>query len=318
MTEFEFIRTFLLSQQDGDVLLGIGDDAAIVRPRTGYDLCFSSDMLVLGRHFFAEVAPADLAHKVLAVNVSDMAAMGATPRWVLLSAAFPQLDKDWLKAFCGSLFEQMRRYGITLIGGDTTRGDLVFNITIIGELPCGLGLKRSSAKVGDDIWVSGSVGMAAAALDGYLGKIRLPEKVWQACKTKLLRPVPRVDLGKSLLNLAHAAQDVSDGLAQDLGHILDASGVGAQLWTDQLPVLPDLRNCVEKRDLLKWQLSGGDDYELLFTAPEALRNQILAASEICATPVTRVGKILAETGLHIFDGAGCEIRLDKMGFDHFD
>ena len=175
--EFDFIRRHLTTAQpaDPELLLGIGDDAAIVRPRPGHDLCFSSDMLLAGRHFFPDVAPADLAHKILAVNISDMAAMGARPRWVMLSAALPELNPGWLEAFSGSLFAMLRRYGITLIGGDTTKGNLVFNVAITGELPAGLGLRRSGAQNGDDIWVSGQIGLAAAALHHIWQNIRLPE-----------------------------------------------------------------------------------------------------------------------------------------------
>lgn len=318
MTEFEFIRKFLSKQQsDRDVLLGIGDDAAIVRPRAGYDLCFSSDMLVSDRHFFADTAPQDLAHKILAVNVSDMASMGAVPRWVLLSAAFPFLDEEWLEQFCRSLFQQLEGYGITLIGGDTTRGPLVFNITIAGELPLGQGLTRSQAEEGDDIWVSGYIGMAAAALDGFLGKSVFPEQVWRACREKLLRPVPRVALGQALLPLAHAAQDVSDGLVQDLQHILTASDVGAELYADKIPVLPQLRACVDAETLAAWQLGGGDDYELLFTAPQAVSEQILEAAEQSRTPVCRIGRIDGSKRLKIMDCHGHEVQINKKGFDHF-
>ena len=242
MTEFDFIRRYLQRQQpDRDVVLGIGDDAAIVRPCAGMDWCFSSDMLLAGRHFFADVAPADLAHKVLAVNLSDMAAMGAAPRWVLLSAALPQLDEAWLQAFCDSLFALAAQFGVTLIGGDTTRGDYVFSVTIAGELPQGMALRRDAAQPGDDIWVSGQLGLAAAALNRHWQTVQLPQEVFAQCERARLRPQPRVALGRALLPFAHAAQDVSDGLGQDIGHILKASGVGAELWVDALPSLPDLR-----------------------------------------------------------------------------
>ena len=178
MTEFDFIRRYLKKQQDdAQVVLGIGDDAAIIRPQVGFDLCFSSDMLLKGRHFFADVQPDDLAWKVLAVNISDMAAMGATPRWVLLSVGLPELDESWLHRFCNNLFDLAQRFGVTLIGGDTTRGDLVFNVTIIGELPTGKALRRDAAKEGDDIWVSGQIGLAAAGLNHCLGKCVLTERI---------------------------------------------------------------------------------------------------------------------------------------------
>ncbi len=319
MNEFDFIRNYLIRQQkDAELVLGIGDDAAIVRPRPGYDLCFSSDMLLAGRHFFADVAAGDLAHKVLAVNVSDMAAMGAAPRWVLLSAALPYLDEAWLKDFCDTLFEQAQAYGITLIGGDTTRGDWVFNVTIIGELPQGAALRRSGAQPGDDIWVSGYLGMAAAGLAAIQGKLSLPVNIDVACRARLHRPQPRVGLGRHLLNVATSAMDVSDGLAQDLGHILQASMVGARVEAARLPALPALRRALPEEQLLPLQLAGGDDYELLFTAQQQAREQVFAASRAAGMPVSRIGRITDNIGrLEIVDGNGASVHLNHKGFDHF-
>ncbi|MDO4249518.1 MAG: thiamine-phosphate kinase [Neisseria sp.] len=319
MNEFDFIRHYLSRQQtDTEVVLGIGDDAAIVRPRSGYDLCFSSDMLLAGRHFFTDVAAGDLAHKVLAVNVSDMAAMGATPRWVLLSAALPYLDEAWLKDFCDTLFDQTRAYDITLIGGDTTRGDWVFNVTIIGELPQGAALCRSGAQPGDDIWVSGYLGAAAAGLASIQGKLSLPAEVDIACRTRLHRPQPRVGLGQHLLNVATSAMDVSDGLAQDLEHILQASAVGAHVEAALLPALPDLRRVLADERLFSLQLAGGDDYELLFTAPQQVREHVLAASRAASVPVSRIGRITDNSGcLEIVDANGASVHLNHKGFDHF-
>ena len=318
MTEFDFIRRYLQRQQpDRDVVLGIGDDAAIVRPRAGTDWCFSSDMLLAGRHFFADVAPADLAHKVLAVNLSDMAAMGAAPRWVLLSAALPQLDEAWLQAFCDSLFALAAQFGVTLIGGDTTRGDYVFSVTIAGELPQGMALRRDAAQRGDDIWVSGRLGLAAAALNRHWQTVQLPQEVFAQCERARLRPQPRVALGRALLPFAHAAQDVSDGLAQDIGHILKASGVGAELWVDALPSLPDLRACLPLERWREFVLAGGDDYELVFTAAPADRARVLAAAEQSTTAVTRVGRINDTGGLTMVAADGGEIQLTSLGFDHF-
>ncbi|UOO82443.1 thiamine-phosphate kinase [Uruburuella testudinis] len=318
MTEFDFIRRYLMRQQsDKDVLLGIGDDAAIVRPRTGFDLCFSSDMLLAGRHFFADVAPADLAHKVLAVNISDMAAMGAQPRWALLSAALPKLDEAWLQAFCDGLFGLAGQFGITLIGGDTTKGDYVFNITIAGELPQGQALRRDAAEAGDDIWVSGRIGLAAAALNHHWQTLVLPEAVHTLCEPARLRPMPRVALGQALLTVAHAAQDISDGLAQDIGHILKASGVGAEIFADRLPTLPILRTLLPQARLYDYLLAGGDDYELVFTAPEQQRDAVLAAGRAADTPVTRIGRVFAGEGLRILEANGKEMQLTHLGFDHF-
>ncbi|WP_244958843.1 thiamine-phosphate kinase [Neisseria shayeganii] len=317
--EFDFIRRHLqaMPQQDADVLLGIGDDAAIVRPRAGFDLCYSSDMLLAGRHFFADVAPEDLAHKILAVNISDMAAMGAVPRWVLLSAALPHLEENWLQRFSGSLFGMLKQYGISLIGGDTTRGDWVFNITIIGEVPQGQGLRRSGAQVDDDIWVSGRVGLAAAALNHIWQRVRLPENLLADCEAARLRPQPRVALGQALLPLAHAAQDISDGLAQDLGHILAASKVGALLEADRIPTLPGLRDCLPEALYDDFILAGGDDYELLFTAAPERRPHILAAAEHSRTPVARIGRITDTGYLKTVRTDGSELKLAKQGYDHF-
>ncbi len=318
MTEFDFIRRYLARQQhDAQVVLGIGDDAAIVRPRSGFDLCFSSDMLLAGRHFFADVAPADLAHKVLAVNISDMAAMGAQPRWALLSAALPALDEAWLTAFCDSLFALAKQFGVTLIGGDTTKGDYVFNVAIAGELPQGQALRRDAAEVGDDIWVSGNLGAAAAALYHRQGMFELPEAVYAACEPALLRPTPRVGLGQALLPFAHAAQDVSDGLAQDVGHILRASDVGAVIAADLLPTLPQLRDALPQARLYECMLGGGDDYELVFTAPSTCREAVLAAGRTSGTAVSRIGRINSGSGLRIEAADGSEIQLSSLGFDHF-
>lgn len=320
MTEFDFIRKYLQSrQQDHRVVLGIGDDAAIVRPRDGYDLCFSADMLLKNRHFFEDVAPADLAWKVLAVNISDMAAMGARPRWALLSAGLPELDEDWLRRFCNSLFDLAQRFGVTLIGGDTTRGDLVFNVTIVGELPRGQALRRDAAKVGDDIWVSGKIGLAASALNCILKQCELPPEVFRQCEAALLRPVPRVGLGQAILNLAHAAQDISDGLAQDIGHILAASDVGAEIWADEVPTLPELKQSLSREQWLHYTLAGGDDYELVFTAPQACRKTLLVAAQKSDTPITHIGKITDSGRLKVVNSVsdGTEIKLTALGFDHF-
>lgn len=319
MGEFDFIRRYLQAQTPpADVVLGVGDDAAIVRARSGFDWCFSTDMLLAGRHFFADDAPADIAHKVLAVNLSDMAAMGAAPRWALLAVALPILDDAWLRPFCQHLFALADQYGLTLIGGDTTRGDYVFSVTIAGELPHGQSLRRSSAQPGDDIWLSGQVGLAAAALQHRLGKIRLPESVFTVCQNALRRPVPRVALGQALLPLAHAALDVSDGVAQDLTHILRASDVGAVVRAATLPTLPALRRQCSDRELYPLLLAGGDDYELLFTAPAHRREIIAALALTHRLPLTRIGHITADSGmLHCLAADGRPIHLNQQGYDHF-
>lgn len=318
MGEFDFIRDYLLAGQvaDADVLLGIGDDAAIVRPQAGFDLCFSSDMMLVGRHFFADAAPADVAHKLLAVNFSDMAAMGAVPRWVLLSAALPVLDAAWLRPFADSLFVFLRRHQTVLIGGDTTRGDMVFNISIIGQVPSGKALRRDAAQVGDDIWLSGQVGSAAAALRHILGQCTLPPDVFAECETALLRPEPRLALGQALLPFAHAAQDVSDGLLQDLQHILTASGVGAVVEMEAVPVLAALRAALPETAWQDAALCGGDDYELVFTAAPADREKVMQAAQVSGTRVTRIGQITASGGLTVRHN-GSVMPVVMGGFDHF-
>ena len=267
--------------------------------------------------FFEDVLPEDLAWKMLAVNLSDMAAMGAKPRWVLLSAALPELNQDWLKRFCDSFFALATRFDTVLIGGDTTKGDLVFNVTIVGEVPTGHALRRDAAEVGDDIWVSGRLGLAAAALNKHLGHYQLPSEIMAVCDEKLLRPEPRVSLGQALLPFAHAAQDVSDGLAQDVGHILKASAVGAEIFADCVPSLPELKNVLSREQWLSAVLAGGDDYELIFTAAPEDRERVCQVAEQSGVPVARIGKMTDSGRLNILDAEGGVLELTSLGFDHF-
>ena len=317
MKEFDFIKQYLAARQDNDaqVVLGIGDDAAIIRPQADCDIHISSDMLLGGRHFFTDVQPADLAHKVLAVNLSDMAAMGATPKWATLSVALPQLDEAWVQAFCDSLFALADAHGLQLVGGDTTRGDWVFNVTIMGQTPQGLGLRRDAAQVGDDVWVSGRLGLACAALFDHWNEVHLDDDVFTICEAARLRPQARVALGQALLPIAHAAQDVSDGFAQDLQHILTASHVGAVVNVDALPTLPELKHFEQWQ---QWVCAGGDDYELVFTAPASAREAIMAAAASAGAAVSLVGKVVTETGLRLIDAAGEDVGLTNTGFDHFE
>lgn len=317
MKEFDFIRHYLQSRKltDANIILGIGDDAAILRPQSGFDWHISTDMMVSGCHFFPDVAPQDLAHKLLAVNLSDMAAMGATPKYALLSAALPDLNNDWLEAFCSAFFAMADDFGVSLIGGDTTQGAGVFNLTIMGQTPTGKGLKRNAAQMGDEIWVSGILGLAAAALASRLQGFRLPENCFAICEEKLLRPIPRVALGQDLLDLAHAAQDISDGLWQDLEHITTASGVGATIFADDLPMLDDLNRHPEN---LQWALTGGDDYELIFTASADKAKHIQNLSQKHHLPMTRIGKITQGQGVRVLNQHQQEIHFKQKGFNHFE
>ena len=333
MNEFDFIRHYLSSNNTDDELLhSIGDDAAIVRFSPDFDYHISTDMLISGRHFFSDIAPDDLAYKILAVNISDMAAMGAKPKYILLSAGLPRLDKKWLDLFFASLHKVLNDYQIKLIGGDTVKGDFVFNVTIIGQTPKGLALKRNGARVGDDIWVSGYLGLAAVALlleqekrnlSGSLKNniqdiIRLPENILSQCTNKLLRPVPQIQLGQALLNIANSALDCSDGLLQDLGHILEKSQKNAVIYLDKIPSIPELKSF---SDYPQWILSGGDDYELIFTADKQQTQQIQKISQECCIPLTKIGTILDRENsvlCRVLDTEnGQEIKLDKLGFDHF-
>lgn len=315
--EFDFIYRYLnKSVKSADTLLGVGDDAAIVRVPEGFDLHISTDMLVENRHFFSNDPPETLGERILAVNLSDMAAMGATPRWVLLSAALPELTENWVEPFCRGFFSLAEKHQVELIGGDTTKSDVrTFNITIMGLAPKGLALKRSDAQVDDDIWVSGQLGLAAFALASIWGHEHdVPDDVFEDCEIARRSPVARIALGEGLLNIAHAAQDVSDGLTQDLMHILKASNVGASLWADAVPTHEFIAELPNKH---QYSLAGGDDYELVFTAPKNQRQNIEALGLSLSLPLSRIGQIEAASGLRIIDVNGRPVLLNSFGFDHF-
>ena len=290
-------------------MLGVGDDCALLAPRGGLELAVTTDMLVEGRHFAAGAAPRALGHKALAVNLSDLAAMGATPRWALLALALPSADEGWLAEFSGGLFALAQRFGVELVGGDTTRSPLrTISIVAIGEVSAGLALRRSAARAGDDVWVSGEIGGAALAL-------RRPDLAQSA--PRLHQPEPRVALGERLRGLAHSAIDVSDGLAGDLGHILERSQVRAVIDYARIPrpalfatlADPDLeRDCV---------VSGGDDYELLFTAPPERRAHVERISREIDLALTRIGTIQAgAVQLLVRDAQGRPME-HGGGYDHF-
>jgi thiamine-monophosphate kinase len=315
MNEFELIRRYF-DRPAANALLAVGDDAAIVRPAPGHDLHVSVDMLVAGRHFFADVDPEALGHKTLAVNLSDMAAMGAEPRWVVLSIALPEANEAWVAALAEGFFALADRYRVSLIGGDTTRGPLTLSVTIMGETPNGKALRRDAAQEGDDVWVSGELGLAAAALRQRLkGDLHLPAAVRAEYQDKLERPDPRVALGLALRDCSHAAIDVSDGFLADLGHILERSGKGAELWFDALPT----HDWLDERRYHYPELiaAGGDDYELAFTAPASVRTNIEALAAPLGIRLTRVGRITADGGARLLDGQGRTMQLQRSGYDHF-
>lgn len=318
LSEFELIDRYFKRplQPGGRIALGIGDDCALLSPSPGMQLAISTDMLVEGRHFFPDVDVASLGHKSLAVNLSDLAAMGAKPLAFTLALSLPSADEAWLAAFSEGLFALAEESGCALVGGDTTQGPLNICITVFGEVPLAQALRRSAARVGDDIWVSGALGDARLALAGHRKELTLDELSMQQAEPRLLRPAPRLSLGIALRGIANAAIDVSDGLCGDLGHIMDQSGIGATIDVDAVPAGPALqRQAADRRR--KFSLAGGDDYELCFTAPAAARNEVLAAARATATPATRIGTIDSTPGLRLQDANGRPLQLDLHSFDHF-
>ncbi|MFG0638075.1 thiamine-phosphate kinase [Delftia tsuruhatensis] len=318
MGEFDLIRRFF-QRPVRRAALGVGDDCALLAPAPGMQLAVSSDMLVEGRHFFADVDPRLLGHKSLAVNLSDLAACGARPLAFTLALSLPRADAAWTEAFAAGLLALADAHGCELVGGDTTQGPLNICITVFGEVPPGQALLRSGARAGDDIWVSGSLGDARLALEALLGHTTLPPGTLAAARQRLEAPTPRVALGQALLGIASSALDVSDGLLGDLGHILEQSRVGASLDTRLItPLLDAGRHTPLAIDLLhQCTLSGGDDYELCFTAPADRRDAVQAAGRDSATRVTRIGCIEEQPGLRLIGPDGAAMAPRWTSFDHF-
>lgn len=308
-SEFALIDTYF-RRPTRHTLLGVGDDAALFVPAPGCTLAVSTDMLAAGTHFLADADAEDLGWKVLAANVSDMAAMGAQPKWALLAAALPAATESWIAKFARGFFACADRYGIDIVGGDTTRGPRNFCVTICGEVPLGQALLRSGAQLGDEIWISGAPGRAALGLAHLQGRCALEEPQRSDCLAALHRPVPRVELGLALRGLATAAIDVSDGLLADLGHILQASGLAARLEIAVLPA-PGLARTT--------YLAGGDDYELLFTAPAACHDAVHALAARLALPLHCIGQTATGTPgqLDVFDASGLAVEIVERGYDHF-
>jgi thiamine-monophosphate kinase len=335
MGEFELIRQFFTRPghpYGSGVVLGVGDDCALLQPAPGMQLAVSTDMLVAGRHFFSDVDPRTLGHKALAVNLSDLAACGARPLAFTLALALPDANPAWLGPFAEGLFALADSHGCALVGGDTTRGPLNICITVFGEVPVVDGrsqaLLRSGAQAGDDVYVSGTLGDACLALQVLQGRLQLPESLLALARARLEQPSPRVALGIALRGLASAAADVSDGMLGDLGHILDSSGVGATIDTTSAIKLLSARKMlagpggefdkyigVDRG--LQCVLGGGDDYELVFTAAPALRLAVESAGQSSGTAVTRIGHIDAQAGLRLVDRLGKVTDRTFSSFDHF-
>ncbi|CAL93127.1 thiamine-phosphate kinase [Azoarcus olearius] len=314
--EFALIQRHF-SRPCGHTALAGGDDAALLHPRPGMELAVSADMLVAGTHFFPDADPHDLGWKTLAVNVSDLAAMGADPRWALLSLALPAADDAWIAAFADGFYACAERFGVDLAGGDTTRGPLTLSVTILGEVPRGQALTRAGANAGDDIWVSGQPGLAALGLEMLRGTFA-PTADGERCLAALHRPQPRVALGQALRGLASAALDISDGLLGDLGHILVQSRCGATLHEDALPLAALYATGASPALARRCLLAGGDDYELLFCAPPAARAAITALGPALALPLTRIGTLSDAPGTVALRSAdGTLTALAARGYDHF-
>jgi thiamine-monophosphate kinase len=322
--EFALIDKYF-ARATPSAILGPGDDCALLQPTPGKQLAITTDMLVAGTHFLPDTDPGNLGWKALAVNISDLAAMGATPRWALLAGALPAVDEPWIAKFAKGFFACAAEYGVDIVGGDTTRGPLNLCITALGECAPGQALRRDGAQAGDLVWVSGRPGLASLGLAQLQGRIELPAPWNRLCVAALEKPRPRVALGQALVGVASAAIDVSDGLIADLGHIGERSGLAAALQLVQLPHLKELAGSGASYDAdlrrlaLECQLAGGDDYELCFTTPSA---QAQAVGQIAARlelPLWCIGCMVAGTAgeVTVYDPDGKPLEFSRRGYDHF-
>ena len=326
--EFNLIKQYF-TRNTTQTDLGVGDDAALIKISAGHQLAVSSDMSVEGTHFFQNAAPYDIGWKSLAVNISDMAAMGARPKWATLSISLPEINADWLSAFSAGFFACANAFNIDLIGGDTTRGSLNISVTILGEVVTGKALTRSAAQSGDDIWVSGHLGHAAIGLAHLQQKIALDDKSREIALSALHQPQPRVSVGLALRDIANSCIDISDGLLADLSHILKASSfhldrmdlvksdlMGATLVLENIPCFAILKNQLQESSIQRAILTGGDDYELCFTAATKQREAIAAVAASLNVSLTRIGETNA-TGKLTVQFAQQNLNMTALGYDHF-
>lgn len=324
--EFQIIEKFFTYQTFGAwKSQGVGDDCAIIDTGAGR-IAVTCDMMALGTHFLPEADPEDVGYKALAVNLSDLAAAGAVPRAFFLSIGLPRRDDGWLADFSRGLMKLARESGCALLGGDTTRtpevqgrhAPVTISITAMGDLPTGMGLTRKGAKPGDDIWVSGTVGDAYAALKCRWGAWSVMPDLEPELFARMDRPTPRIALGQALLGAASAAADISDGLLADLGHILERSGVSAEIEWEKIPTSVALQSMTPARQH-EAALAGGDDYELIFTAPPSSAERIYEAGLLSGTPVTRIGRVIERTSraVTVRTPDGLPVLLVTEGFDHF-
>lgn len=314
--EFDLIRRFF-ARGSPSAILGVGDDAALLPVTPDKVLAISTDMLVSGRHFFADADPFLLGRKSLAVNLSDMAAMGAQPRWATLALALAEADEVWLAPFAAGFYSMADEHGVELVGGDTTKGPLNICVQIVGEVEAGQALRRDGAHVGDDIWVSGELGGAALALSHFHGTISLSPEGLNRCARRLHDPTPRVALGLALRGIARSGIDVSDGLLADLAHILERSQVGAEIRLHDIPFDNEMRKHFDGLSGRQALLAGGDDYELCFTAAPARTATIAGIAHQLGLRLTPIGQIVAGRELIVRDENRTALDLDIKGFDHF-
>jgi thiamine-monophosphate kinase len=314
-SEFDLIRRHF-TRPATHTDLSVGDDAALASIAPGVQLAVTTDTLITDVHFFPDAAPRDLGWKTLAVNLSDLAEMSAQPRWATLALTLPGIDEDWIAAFAGGFFDCARRYGVDLIGGDTTRGPLAMTVTLFGEIPAGTAITRSGGKPGDDLWVSGQPGLSALGLAHLQGRIQLADA--SRALAALHRPTPRVELGAALRGMAHAMIDISDGLAGDLGHLCERSGLGATLDATALPMAALRETGADGAFARQCLLAGGDDYELLFAAPPSSRGNIKALARRLDLPLTRIGRLDARAGpIQLRETSGGARTIEASGYDHF-
>jgi thiamine-monophosphate kinase len=314
-SEFDLIRRHF-TRPAKSAALGVGDDCALVQAPTGLALAITTDMLCEGTHFLADADPRLLGHKTLAVNLSDLAAMGADPRWCTLAVSLPEADDAWLAAFAAGFFVLADRHAIELIGGDTTRGPRTLCVTAFGTLPKGYALRRDGAQAGDDLWLSGATGEAALGLAHLQRGVALAGAHRDACLARLHAPEPRVALGRRLRGVATAAIDISDGLAADIGHICERSRLAAEIDAAAVPRAPALA-AIDERTAWSCMLGGGDDYELAFTAPPDARDAVQRAAETAGVTVTRIGTMSAGTGVTVRGADGAPMSIGEPGYDHF-
>lgn len=315
-SEFELIDRYF-SRPVTDAKLGAGDDAALVEPSPGHDLALTTDTLVCKVHFSPDITPRALGHKALAVNLSDLAAMGAKPRWALLAMTLPKADEPWLSDFADGFYDLARHHSVSLIGGDTTHGPLAVTVTALGEIAAGKALRRDQARVGDEVWVSGQLGSAALALQHLRGDMRLKGKGLETCMARLEMPTPRVELGRELVDIATSAIDVSDGLIADAGHVCSSSSVAMEIAYADVPCMSDVLHLKGDSLVRKALLAGGDDYELLFTAPAAASAQMDSISARLGLSLTRIGRVVPGREVRVLDESGGVVAVDSGGYDHF-